>query len=648
SLYGSGPIEANAANNVTPLLGGGVRISLCVTNEIETRSDYVGAITAFGGRRTPLPQVSGGAGTVYLRDADQGPNEGTLIIDNDQLLSLETEINSYVIDTDVGSVVITNNAHLLIDEEQVLTFERSWYNNADFTGLQDSAISVQGEPGSIAYIGGSTTFRAFVCTNAGKSIVFERGSLNSIENQGLLLLKGAQGNEIKLTSSQTGWQWYLDISPLAEQSVENGDGRDSNALYGAEVTAVNSIDQGDNLHWRFISIIPGDTNMWTGTDSSFWSVRENWSQDRTPVESDCVVIPSACPNYPFLDANRTLNILRIENGASLELAGRNLTITNDLVVSGHLIASGTEKVAIINNADFTGGKFTPKHSTVLFTGKADQIFNPADLKFYNVEILNDEATLTFSAGMSVLREFRCEAATGQRTLVFESGGEYRLRDFVVLGREDQPNIVLQSSVQGAQWHLIVAGKRQVVGVNVRDSNAGSGLLIPAVESTDSGNNTNWDFSPLHLFWTGENSNNFHDPNNWIPVRVPNRNTRVFVDSPNPMVITGEVTILQLSVGGSEHLSEATVNSPITITEGVLVQENGTLNLNRPSTIEGSLNIYEGGVLSHSANTSAEINKLELVLGGNFSIDKGGSINVIGKGFLHGYGIGYVQPSASHG
>ena len=655
SIAGNGVISANSATNVTSdSPGGGGRISLAVTNAGADFSEYFGVITAYGGRKPG--STCGGAGTVYLREAGQGLYEGTLFVDNDNMLGLGTEISSNVLDATVGNVFIRNGGLLRINTNQTLTLSGDWHNNASFTGLTDSAVIFDGPPASTSSVYGFTTFSGFLCTNGlGKTIRFQAGTMSSIAAGGRLLLAGAPSStNLVLRSTVDGNAWRLTLDPLAAQAVSCVDVKDSDALSGggAEVIAINSRDSGANFNWKFLTIYPGMEITWTGASSTLFSLRSNWDLDRAPLETDVIVIPGGCDNYPALDAEKIVHALDIQSGATLALNGWNLVVTNMLTVAGKLTATDTESLTLLKDADFTGGMFDAFRSTLVLAGGDAQDINLGGATFYRLRVENSTAPITFSGGFTAT-ELRCEAPDGTRTLVFEPGKVVRLRDIVLLGSTTSPNIALRSSSPGGGWGLAVSGYRSASGVDVQDSHAGVGLPITATFSTDSGNNVNWVFGAEWSEWLGTINTDFHTAGNWSSGIVPDSKTRVRVESANPMVISWPATVLDMTVGGGADKPVVTANAGLTVTEDITILTNGTLALNKPSLIRGGLYVMGGGTLTHSANDALETNKLELAVYGDVGVDEGGIVNVLGKGYAVGRGPGsdgggQGRAGASHG
>ena len=459
AIVGDGTIEANSATNVTGSNpGGGGRISLAVTNAGADFTGHPGPITAYGGRKMPSG-TSGGAGTVYLREAGQGLYDGMLSVDNNGYSGLWTEISTSVTDTAAGNVFIQNGARLMLNTNQTLIVNGDWDNSVSFTGLTDSAVIFAGAAGSTSSISGYTTFSGFICTNGlDKTILFKAGAMTTIEAGGRLLLAGDPAStNLVLRSMTDGGAWYLTLDPLAAQAVSCVDVKDSDALAGggAEVIAINSKDRGANPNWKFLTIHPGMEITWTGASSSLFSLRSNWDLDRAPLETDVIVIPAGCDNYPLLDTDRTLNTVDIRSGGALYLDGRNLVASN-LLVAGALTASGTETVTLLKDADFTGGSFDAVRSTLRLAGGDAQSLNLDGAAFYKILVENSSAPLTFYGGFTAT-ELLCEAPAGTRALIFEPGKTVSLRDILLLGDESEANIALRSALPGEKWKLSISG-----------------------------------------------------------------------------------------------------------------------------------------------------------------------------------------------
>jgi len=86
-------------------------------------------------------------------------------------------------------------------------------------------------------------------------------------------------------------------------------------------------------------------STWTGAISTNWNTAGNWSGLSVPTSCNDVVIPSGCPNYPFLSGNLGINTatytydcksLDINSGASVIVNGADVFNYGQLTVEGAL------------------------------------------------------------------------------------------------------------------------------------------------------------------------------------------------------------------------------------------------------------------------------------------------------------------------
>ncbi len=169
--------------------------------------------------------------------------------------------------------------------------------------------------------------------------------------------------------------------------------------------------------------------------------------------------------------------------------------TAPLTIAGNLtISSGTFDVTAATNPLTIGGNwtktnvstFTHRNSTVTFNGTTMQTLS-GNTTFYGLRAITSGATLQFAAGttqyVTRMVEFR--------------------------------NVGLRSTTDNATWYFSYTGSSQTLtGLNVRDSNAIGGQMMSASNSTDLGNNRNWNFGTQTLYWVAPAPGNWSDPNNW--------------------------------------------------------------------------------------------------------------------------------------
>jgi len=246
----------------------------------------------------------------------------------------------------------------------------------------DNAVTVSGDwdatggtvttSGTITFDGtgeslikGSTTFYDFTCETPGKQLTFEAGSTQTV--QGSLTITGTLSNLIRLRSTTSGVQWYLDLA--TPQSVSYVNVRDSNA--GTEgvdpsVTADRSIggtSSYNNQNWIFIDPL---VLYWVGEVSSDWNIAGNWSLASggaggagVPGVSWLAKFDAASDADCYLSADVEIEAIELFGyTGTLTTEAYNLTIDSDVnLQSGTIDASLCPEVKIGGNWVNSGGEF---------------------------------------------------------------------------------------------------------------------------------------------------------------------------------------------------------------------------------------------------------------------------------------------------
>ena len=600
SLAGSGAITADSYGFGGGGAGGGGRIAVVLTNGTDFGSVSFDANGGAGGG------YNAAGGTIYLKQPAQ--TRGTLIVDNHTLATTSrTLITTNVTDAVVGTVDIRANGFLGVGSDATLSVQGSWTNNGDFAADDGGIVEFAGT--DAATVVGDTTFARLVCTTATKRIDFQAGDTFTVSNgvNNGLLLAGAAGATNVLASTSPGTQWFLTLLSSAPQSVSHVAVSDSNADGGDPISTSDCRDDGNNSNWVFAVAGP---IVWNGAVNADWGTGGNWDQGRTPIPSDTQVIISNVLNKPVLDADREIfNDLIIQSGANLSCGGWDLTVKGDADIDGTLTANGSETVTFKGDADFTGGSFVRAQSTVVLGGTAAQSFTAAGEAFDTLEIVNGAATVTLNGGLTAAY-FLCDTAGA--SLRFEAGQTVAVTDLRLTGAAGN-RITLRSTSDDVQWSLNVSGRQSVLQVDAKDSNA-SGETIYAMQSANSLNNDNWDFTDWDV-WNGSASGDFADSNNWSDLSVPLTDSYVLINGNggNAPVISSDTTVRRLTVGTTQP-STLTVNTNLTVTEDVLIDANGAI--------------------THTANPAGtgEPYKVLLTVGGDLRVLAGAMIDATAKGF----------------
>jgi signal transduction histidine kinase len=140
-------------------------------------------------------------------------------------------------------------------------------------------------------------------------------------------------------------------------------------------------------------------------------------------------------------------------------------------------------------------------------------------------------------------------------------------------------------------------------------------------------------------WVGGDATNPTDwwtADNWSRGRVPGSNDDAVIDggaSQPTLTMTGPYTIHSLTIG-------QTRSSTLTVAGG---SASNVLNLT------ANLTIGPSGTLTHSANTTTQVNSLVVSASGDLTVASGGKIDVSGKGYTAGNGpAGVTLPAGGSG
>ncbi len=644
NLTGSGTIRANggAPNRA----GGGGRVAVTLTG-----SDSFGNvdIQAYGGDNA---DSDGGAGTVYLRKQDQSVSNGVLLIRNmpGAVSSSYTLLSSSMSNAMVGAVLIEDTGRLRLGPAARIQVSRTWSNGNVF--VSDSGSEMELVQADTFNFHGNSTFATLTSTNANKPLQFSAGSTNGVTEFATIL--GNAGTDVTLRSIQNGASWHLELDPATVATFRYVDVKDSDASPGATAVAIDSENMGNNSNWIFT--VGGIINTWQGPSNTEWSVGANWDVGHAPTPFDSQTVIANGAFDPLLPSDQTLNGLEVQAGAVLGLNGFDLTVNGDTEVDGTLDPASNEVIKLYGNVDFTGGTFDREETTTWLLGTNGQSVTSDTERFYTLIISNDGRTVTFtdliqaelirnesvnlafSDGLTAThwRNYSTKAA---HSLTFGAGSTTTIRDLFLLG-EAGNIITLASDNPGVQWTLAALRRPCVRYVSVRDSDAGGGMTVFPLSSTDVANNDNWDFAANVLVWHGATSATFSDGTNWMPNTAPDNTTRIFIDGnyTNAPTVSSNLTVREIMIG-CDRPSVMTIHSNLTVAENIWVLGYGELVANVPVMITSNLTILDGGVVTHDGDQTVAKDKLDLTIGGNLTVDTGGAIDVDEKGYRRNFGPG---------
>lgn len=681
SLTGSGRIAANP----TRASAGGGRMAIYQTEAGSL--EFSGIIGVSGGSdfsrsyRFYYPWLTGtyvpntsyyagsaGAGTIYVENAGDLPGRGTLIIkgckSNNTIQSYTTDISELVDDSQepFGAVIVTNGAYVRVSSGCTLKV----ISNLDTRGgrliTEDATAGVEfvGE-GEATYFGSNTLYN-FKCTVPGKAIRFGAPDALSklvIPAGGKLTLTGDEDGLVSLLPSDPAEKWHLNVNADADSDVSFIAISNCNASAGRAILAIDSSNLGGNDYWSFSGrIIPGETNTWTGAESTDWANGANWSLSRPVEPTDAVIVPADVQESPVIPSgDYVCNAIAVESGAFLTLSGGcRVTVTNNFDCTGSLVFSDKEKLVLSSKADFSGSTVVPALGRVYIEGDGEQVVDLGGQDFYKLLVKRGGGSLALKGGFSA-HVFRCLATNAVQSIVFDAGCEYAADEIYLNGLvRDEKRLSLLSSSPGSAWYLRLGGDLQcLTGVSVCDCNASGGALVVAGASSDNaGNNSNFDFTTVTANWCGGLTNGFAVAENWAPARLPQAGSKVtvFCEEDEKMLITldagNPVEAGILLVSGTDG-SEVTLvaNSAISTTGDLTVHTNATVHFNAfsdhasaPNRIGGDLRLLSGGTISHSGPASTENAKVHLLVAGDMTVEEGAAIDLTGKGYAVRTGPGW--------
>lgn len=229
---------------------------------------------------------------------------GNLLVDGNLYLSADGASN-VLLDAATHNCSVTVNGNLDFTgtgagSESILMGSGTWAvnGNVDFTGgtitSGTSTLDLSGSTEQSLTLAGQTLNNLRVTNSSGSNVNFvdnitATNFAAAVSNSKLVFGAGktynftnidlngqAAGTKVVLASSTPGTKWLLNIS--GAQIVANVNVSDSNALGGNQISAVNSVDSGNNVNWTFIesnsSLSPSE-NTWQFSSAEDFTVSDD-------------------------------------------------------------------------------------------------------------------------------------------------------------------------------------------------------------------------------------------------------------------------------------------------------------------------------------------------------------------------------------
>ena len=319
------------------------------------------------------------------------------------------------------------------------------------------------------------------------------------------------------------------------------------------------------------SFIPGISNSYTVSSGNTLSLGYTTS------------LPTLGTNNP--------NLFNFAVTGGTVTAPSTLTIGGSFSISGGTFTAPSGNFNVAGNWSNTGGTFTHNSGTVVLNGTS-QVLTGATT-FYNfTKSVVTAATLTLPAGQTqtFAGTLSLNGATGQLLTIASSTG----------------NTVASINPTATN----------IYNVAVSYNTNTSGTTINATNSNDNGNNSGWGFVAAST-WTGANSTNWNDANNWSPTGVPASGAIVTITTggSNNLAIEVSPTVASLTISSGNTV---TLNGGNTLTISGVLSNSGTFNAASGSTVIVSGISGVSGVGTTTFN-NLTINSGASLTGGIFSI-----------------------------
>ena len=303
--------------------------------------------------------------------------------------------------------------------------------------------------------------------------------------------------------------------------------------------------------------------LWTGNSSSEWTKRENWrgldaSEQPDQMAGKTLIVDYANftgnKKYPNINNTSTAGTIIIKNGAYITANNNNELTVGKILCMGGAYFSATQGCVIFSD------DVIPSDDVNFSDGASFTAANPDNSKFNNVKILGD---FTANSKMSVDKNFSAEGLGG-KTIT--------LKDNVIVGG----NLFLSGAGTGIGERLNITGgagnyfkisNTQNYGMYLSvarglkiGENGGSSSVVYKAYNCDRNSAANedpfgWVLSteaPNEFIWTGLNSTEWANIENWSPKIIPGEADVIIPDGLNNYPkLSDEIQIKSIRIGEEE-------------------------------------------------------------------------------------------------
>lgn len=464
---------------------------------------------------------------------------------------------------------VTINKDVTLTSDSTITFDTTIDSKTDTTKKisfevpTDKAISVNGKVGNTNPVAVAVTqaksitfnntvnITEFTDSAASGDIIFKKGAR----------ISNASGTNFSTTGTVTFGNASTDEttfgtspSSLAALTHSTGPTVLNGTLYASDITLGNT------------NATPGTISIPSGSISASGTV----TLDGTLTSTDSVSITAGTLTF-----NAPVNV-------------KNITMDAVATTSQDFTVTGNWKNNKAKNGTIYG--FTATDGTVTFTREKPtdsiEVLISGENKFNELEILrsvkitadNEITTLTADGGSSGLG--------GEIITLADSTTQKVTGTMSLKGTSNNSKLGLYAN-EGDEWAINCTGSNNhtIQYVDVYNSNNSSSYNLVALNSRDSGNNTNWTFPAMEYKWNGTTDNSWTTATNWEPASVPGKGAVVEIQSNQTQypIISSAIDLYY----DDDNKGSITNYGTITFTE------TGSITADIKENVSGSTIIYDG-------------------------------------------------------
>ena len=200
------------------------------------------------------------------------------------------------------------------------------------------------------------------------------------------------------------------------------------------------------------------------------------------------------------------------------------------------LSSGTSLFE--SDLDLSGTTFSHSNGTVQIGGSATgEVTIKGPQTFNNFETSRS----LIICGTNSFNDFTA-TNLGGKSLSFEAGRTQNINGNLSLSGTSSSSLLTLKNEGSGSW-TITCSNPSISNVNVINSTSTNSIV--AIDSRDSGHNTNWNFPGQEYTWTGNSSNDWNTAANWSPESIPGFGTKVTINpATNHPILTGALSLNQ--------------------------------------------------------------------------------------------------------